>query len=84
MTFFAELRVHFEPSIWKEYEDTVKGHPMCPIILSITKEFKRIGSKTLVMPARLVFSSADGHTLIQGTRQHRDVCGSRGIGLSRD
>jgi len=55
--YFNELRVHFEPSIWKEYQNTAKEHPMAPVIDSIVKVFKIIGSKTLVMPASIVTST---------------------------
>lgn len=50
----AELRVHFEPSLWKEYADTAKEHPQASIIREITKLYKELGSKTLVMPASIV------------------------------
>ncbi|KAI0801261.1 aldolase [Fomes fomentarius] len=49
-----ELRVHFEPSLWKEYADTAKEHPQASIIREITKLYKELGSKTLVMPASIV------------------------------
>ncbi|KAI0078880.1 aldolase [Panus rudis PR-1116 ss-1] len=52
--YFNELRVHFEPGVWKEYSDTAKEHPMAPVIGSIVKAFRRTGSKTLVMPASIV------------------------------
>lgn len=53
----AELRVHSEPSLWKEYKDTAKEHPMGPVIASVVEAFRNIGSKTLVMPARCVLTS---------------------------
>ncbi|GBE78196.1 Transaldolase [Sparassis crispa] len=52
--YFNELRVHFEPGLWKEYENTVLEHPMAPIIGAIVQTFKGIGSNTLVMPASIV------------------------------
>lgn len=53
----AELRVHFEPSLWKEYEDTAQEHPQSGVIRSIVKVYKEIGSNTLVMPARSVHNN---------------------------
>ena len=50
----AELRVHFEAGVWKEYADTAKEHPMAQVISAIVQTYKAIGSKTLVMPARSV------------------------------
>ena len=47
-----ELRVHFEPGVWKEYADTAKEHPAGPVVASIVKLYKEVGAKTLVMPAR--------------------------------
>ncbi|CCM07099.1 uncharacterized protein FIBRA_09426 [Fibroporia radiculosa] len=55
--YFNELRVHFEPKIWKEYNDTAREHPMAPVIASIVQEFRAIDSKTLVMPASIVTST---------------------------
>lgn len=52
--YFNELRVHFEPSLWKEYANAAVEHPMAPVIGSIVQTFKAIGSKTLVMPASIV------------------------------
>ncbi|KAI0756986.1 hypothetical protein C8Q80DRAFT_70088 [Daedaleopsis nitida] len=52
--YFNELRVHFEPSIWKEYADTAKEHPTSHVISSIVKIYKEIGSSTLIMPASIV------------------------------
>ena len=51
---FVELRVHFEPSTWKAYENTFSEHPVIAIIGNIIEVYKAIGSKTLVMPARYV------------------------------
>lgn len=42
---------------------------MCPVIESIVQEFKRIGSKTLVMPARLVFN----FDLVSSNRSSRSI-----------
>ncbi|KAI0961558.1 hypothetical protein AcV7_000630 [Taiwanofungus camphoratus] len=55
--YFNELRVHSEPSLWKEYKDTAKEHPMGPVIASVVEAFRNIGSKTLVMPASIVTSA---------------------------
>ncbi|KZT22771.1 aldolase [Neolentinus lepideus HHB14362 ss-1] len=52
--YFNELRVHFEPALWKKYSETALEHPMSSVISSIVKTFKAIGSKTLVMPASIV------------------------------
>ncbi|KAH9946618.1 aldolase [Amylocystis lapponica] len=52
--YFNELRVHFEPKLWKEYTDTATQHPMAPVISKILAAFKQIDSKTLVMPASIV------------------------------
>lgn len=52
----TELRVHFEPSLWREYKNTAKEHPTAAVIRDIVKSFKETGSKTLVMPARCVSS----------------------------
>ncbi|KAF8067588.1 hypothetical protein FPV67DRAFT_1415940 [Lyophyllum atratum] len=50
--YFNELRVHFETSMWKEYEHPATQHPMSPVIASIIAALK--GSHTLVMPASIV------------------------------
>ncbi|KAJ3553040.1 hypothetical protein NM688_g3833 [Phlebia brevispora] len=52
--YFNELRVHFEPGIWKAYEDPAKEHPASAVIRSIVQAFKARHSKTLVMPASIV------------------------------
>jgi len=52
--YFNELRVHVEPETWKEYENTVEQHPMIPVIASILKAYKIIGTATFVMPASIV------------------------------
>ncbi|KAI0639407.1 aldolase [Trametes polyzona] len=52
--YFNELRVHFEPGVWKEYADTAREHPMGPVIGAIVQLYKEIGSPTLVMPASIV------------------------------
>lgn len=52
LTRESELRVHFEPFLWREYSDTASEHPMALVIRDIVHTYKRIGSKTLVMPAR--------------------------------
>ncbi|KAF9493786.1 aldolase [Pleurotus eryngii] len=51
--YFNELRVHFEPTIRKVYEN-VDDDPMCAIIHSIVQHFKAIKTKTLIMPASIV------------------------------
>ncbi|KII84682.1 hypothetical protein PLICRDRAFT_46081 [Plicaturopsis crispa FD-325 SS-3] len=52
--YFNELRVHFEPTLWKEYKNTAEEHPMATVIHNIVQVFKKLGSKTLVMPASIV------------------------------
>ncbi|KAF7791855.1 hypothetical protein EIP86_002879 [Pleurotus ostreatoroseus] len=47
--YFNELRVHFEPGIWKAYENTAKDHPAGPVIKSIVEAFKARSSQTLVI-----------------------------------
>lgn len=47
-----ELRVHFEPVLWKKYDNTVNEHAMCSVIGAAVQMFKNIKSKTLIMPAR--------------------------------
>ncbi|EJF66699.1 aldolase [Dichomitus squalens LYAD-421 SS1] len=54
--YFNELRVHFEPGVWKEYADTAKEHPASRVISSIVRLYKEIGASTLVMPASIVTS----------------------------
>ena len=53
-SYFVELRVHFEPALWKEYADTAKEHPQAAVIRTITTLYKELGAKTLVMPASIV------------------------------
>ncbi|KAH9898396.1 aldolase [Cubamyces lactineus] len=50
----AELRVHSEPGVWKEYADTAREHPMAPVVGAVVRVFKEVGSSTLVMPASIV------------------------------
>ncbi|KAJ6616411.1 aldolase [Mycena sp. CBHHK59/15] len=38
--YFNELRVHFQPGLWKEYADTKTDHPMSPVILTIVRRLK--------------------------------------------
>ncbi|KAI0651857.1 aldolase [Trametes meyenii] len=52
--YFNELRVHFEPGVWKEYADTAREHPMAPVIGAIVALYKDVGARTLVMPASIV------------------------------
>ncbi|THH19656.1 hypothetical protein EW146_g1563 [Bondarzewia mesenterica] len=52
--YFNELRVHFEPELWKEYKDTAKEHPMSLVIADIVKAYKHMDTKTLIMPASIV------------------------------
>ncbi|KAJ7582696.1 aldolase [Mycena floridula] len=52
--YFNELRVHFEPTLWVDFSDPGRDHPMASVIRSIVQVFKAIGSKTLVMPASIV------------------------------
>ncbi|KAJ7816534.1 hypothetical protein B0H14DRAFT_2844698 [Mycena olivaceomarginata] len=51
-----ELRVHFQPGLWVEYADPKTEHPMSTVILSIVHAFRKLGSRTLVMPARYVIA----------------------------
>ena len=53
-----ELRVHFEPNLWKKYEDTASEHPTSHVVKEIVASFRSIGSRTLVMPARCAYSLA--------------------------
>ena len=48
----AELRVHFEPGVWKEYADTAREHPASKVIKDVVQLYQEIGSSVLVMPAR--------------------------------
>ncbi|KAJ4472087.1 hypothetical protein J3R30DRAFT_3660003 [Lentinula aciculospora] len=52
--YFNELRVHFEPTIWREYATPGKDHPMSQVIFDVKAVYGRIGSKTKVMPASIV------------------------------
>ncbi|KAF5364750.1 hypothetical protein D9758_009309 [Tetrapyrgos nigripes] len=52
--YFNELRVHFQPTIWREYANPGKEHPMSQVVFDVKNVYKKIGSKTLVMPASLV------------------------------
>ncbi|RDX55857.1 aldolase [Lentinus brumalis] len=52
--YFNELRVHFEPELWKEYADTAREHPASQVIKDIVQLYQEIGSSTLVMPASIV------------------------------
>ncbi|GJE86114.1 transaldolase family protein [Phanerochaete sordida] len=52
--YFNELRVHFEPSVWRAYDDTLREHPACAVIAAVIKCFRDMGAKTLVMPASIV------------------------------
>ncbi|EGO03413.1 hypothetical protein SERLA73DRAFT_69285 [Serpula lacrymans var. lacrymans S7.3] len=40
--YFNELRMHFEPGLWKEYQDTVKEHPVVPVIQAIVIALVRL------------------------------------------
>ncbi|TFL06286.1 aldolase [Pterulicium gracile] len=53
--YFNELRVHWEPALWKKL-DNFLDHPSAEVIRSIIQAFKSTGSKTKVMPASLVLS----------------------------
>ena len=51
--YFNELSVHFEPETWHDYEDTLKEHPMGPVVGRIVEVYKGIkGKKPLIMAAR--------------------------------
>ncbi|KAK7031273.1 hypothetical protein VNI00_013524 [Paramarasmius palmivorus] len=52
--YFNELRVHFEPSLWREYTNPAEDHPMSQTIVSIKHALQSINSKTQVMPASIV------------------------------
>ncbi|KAK1218329.1 hypothetical protein PQX77_019000 [Marasmius sp. AFHP31] len=52
--YFNELRVHFEPSLWRDYTHPANDHPSSQSIISIKQAFKSLNSKTLVMPASIV------------------------------
>uniref|UniRef100_A0A0W0FUW9 Transaldolase n=1 Tax=Moniliophthora roreri TaxID=221103 RepID=A0A0W0FUW9_MONRR len=52
--YFNELRVHFEPSLWREYTHPAEDHPMSQTIVSIRQALRSISSKTQVMPASIV------------------------------
>lgn len=66
----TELRVHFEPSTWKAYDDTFNEHPVIAIIGNIVEVYKTIGSKTLIMPARFVFIPLNSHRANTQPIQH--------------
>ncbi|KAI0264613.1 hypothetical protein BC834DRAFT_881702 [Gloeopeniophorella convolvens] len=61
--YFNELRVHFEPGVWKEYTDTARDHPMSQVIANIVRTYREIGSETLVMPASIVTAAEVGPPL---------------------
>ncbi|EIM82164.1 aldolase [Stereum hirsutum FP-91666 SS1] len=73
--YFNELRVHFEPSLWREYKDTASEHPMAIVIYDIVETYKRIGSKTLVMPASIV-TAAEVSALASLHPDHLTLSGS--------
>ncbi|ETW75968.1 hypothetical protein HETIRDRAFT_481526 [Heterobasidion irregulare TC 32-1] len=73
--YFNELRVHFEPGIWKEYKDTAAEHPMALVIADIVKTYKQIGSKTLIMPASIV-TAAEVLALVSLHPDHLTLSGS--------
>ena len=52
----AELRVHFDPTLWKEYENMSEDHSMSSVIHEIVQVFKGSRSETLVMPASIITS----------------------------
>ncbi|KAL0575228.1 hypothetical protein V5O48_006744 [Marasmius crinis-equi] len=52
--YFNELRVNFEPSLWRDYVNPADDHPSSQAIVSIKQAFKDVNSKTLVMPASIV------------------------------
>ncbi|KAJ3991515.1 hypothetical protein F5050DRAFT_1867629 [Lentinula boryana] len=52
--YFNELRVHFEPTIWREYAIPGKEHPMSQVIFDVKAAYGKIGSNTKVMPASIV------------------------------
>ncbi|KAJ3820871.1 hypothetical protein EV361DRAFT_263460 [Lentinula raphanica] len=52
--YFNELRVHFEPTIWREFAVPGKEHPMSQVIFDVKAIFGKLGSSTKVMPASIV------------------------------
>lgn len=52
--YFNELRVHFDPGLWKAYSNTAKEHPMSSHIRDIVQTYKDTKAKTYIMPASLV------------------------------
>ncbi|KAJ3752252.1 hypothetical protein EV360DRAFT_88931 [Lentinula raphanica] len=52
--YFNELRVHFEPTIWREFAVPGKEHPMSQVIFDVKAVFGKLGSSTKVMPASIV------------------------------
>ncbi|KAI4525044.1 aldolase [Schizophyllum commune Loenen D] len=66
--YFNELRVHFEPSTWREFADPATEHPMSGVILTVLDAYKKIGSKTLVIPASIV--TAKEATALASLRPH--------------
>ncbi|KAG7092083.1 hypothetical protein E1B28_008461 [Marasmius oreades] len=52
--YFNELRVHFEPSLWRDYTHPAEDHPSSQTIVSIKQAFQTLESKTQVMPASIV------------------------------
>ncbi|KAF7979300.1 hypothetical protein HWV62_43016 [Athelia sp. TMB] len=73
--YFNELRVHFDPQIWKEYQDTASEHAMGPVIQDIIRVFKLLGAKTLVMPASIV-TTAEVIALTSLRPNHLTLSGS--------
>ncbi|OBZ79776.1 Transaldolase [Grifola frondosa] len=73
--YFNELRVHFEPGVWKGYRNAAKEHPMASVISDIVKVYKKIGSKTLVMPASIV-SAAEVLALVSLHPDHLTLSGA--------
>ncbi|KAA1476575.1 aldolase [Dentipellis sp. KUC8613] len=72
--YFNELRVHFEPSVWKEYKDTASEHPMAQVIRDIVRVYKANGTKTLVMPASIV-TAAEVEALVSLHPNHLTLSG---------
>ncbi|EEB90412.1 hypothetical protein MPER_11386 [Moniliophthora perniciosa FA553] len=66
--YFNELRVHFEPSLWREYTNPAEDHPMSQTIISIKQSLQAIGSKTQVYACEVVslVSLKPDHITISG------------------
>ncbi|KAJ6468667.1 hypothetical protein C8R47DRAFT_1151287 [Mycena vitilis] len=73
--YFNELRVHFQPGLWVEYAAPKTEHPMSSVILSIVHAFRKVGSKTLIMPASIV-TAKEVVALVSLAPDHLTLSGS--------